>query len=312
MNNINKYKNLAGGLLFKDNPKTWEYNAVCKLNTNSKLPATFMLEGAKIKNQQSKSTCAAHALASAMEIMDYYDTKSTKEYSTSWYYGYRKTTDHQGDGMYLPELLDNARTVGGVYKSLMPDNLDYEESKNMIDNMTEVCLQEASKHRLKNYASISNIADIPNAIYQNKAPVIIGMLVFESFLNTGDDGIVKEPDILNERCYGGHAVLCVGWTTINSDTYLVIQNSWGESWGANGYCYVKIDGVIPFREKFILFDVTDYPIEYKDINNHWGKDNIQKASRFGLMNGYEDGTFKPDQPITRAELATVLVKLMNK
>ena len=48
-----------------------------------------------------------------------------------------------------------------------------------------------------------------------------------------------------------------------------------------------------------------------DIANHWAKDNIQKFIDAGVINGYEDNTFKPDNNMTRAEFATILSKLLD-
>ena len=46
----------------------------------------------------------------------------------------------------------------------------------------------------------------------------------------------------------------------------------------------------------------------KDIAGHWAENNIQKLVALGAISGYPDGTFKPDNKITRAEFATILVK----
>ncbi|WP_229106861.1 S-layer homology domain-containing protein [Paenibacillus sp. 1001270B_150601_E10] len=45
---------------------------------------------------------------------------------------------------------------------------------------------------------------------------------------------------------------------------------------------------------------------FKDINGHWAKDVITKASALKLIAGYEDGTFRPNAKVTRAEYATIL------
>ena len=45
---------------------------------------------------------------------------------------------------------------------------------------------------------------------------------------------------------------------------------------------------------------------FNDINNHWAKDTIEKWKDKGIISGYPDGTFKPDAPVTRAELAKIL------
>ncbi|MBC8597275.1 S-layer homology domain-containing protein [Qingrenia yutianensis] len=46
--------------------------------------------------------------------------------------------------------------------------------------------------------------------------------------------------------------------------------------------------------------------DFNDIKNHWAKDTIEKWKDKGVISGYPDGTFKPDNPITRAELAKIL------
>jgi hypothetical protein len=52
-------------------------------------------------------------------------------------------------------------------------------------------------------------------------------------------------------------------------------------------------------------------IKFKDIQNHWAKEDIQKVVAAGLMNGYEDGIFKPDESVTRAEIATILTRALK-
>ena len=48
-----------------------------------------------------------------------------------------------------------------------------------------------------------------------------------------------------------------------------------------------------------------------DISNHWAKDYIEKFIDAGVINGYEDDTFRPNNNMTRAEFATVLSKLLD-
>lgn len=48
-----------------------------------------------------------------------------------------------------------------------------------------------------------------------------------------------------------------------------------------------------------------------DITGHWAEADIRWCMERGLMKGYPDGSFQPDKPVTRAELATVLRRLVD-
>jgi hypothetical protein len=51
---------------------------------------------------------------------------------------------------------------------------------------------------------------------------------------------------------------------------------------------------------------------YSDVTtDFWAAEYIETTSKAGIMKGYADGTFKPDQPITRAELATVIARYLG-
>jgi hypothetical protein len=45
---------------------------------------------------------------------------------------------------------------------------------------------------------------------------------------------------------------------------------------------------------------------FTDISNHWGKDKIESWIDKGFVSGYPDGSFKPDQEITRAEFMAIV------
>ncbi|MEB3882995.1 family 10 glycosylhydrolase [Lyngbya sp. CCY1209] len=46
--------------------------------------------------------------------------------------------------------------------------------------------------------------------------------------------------------------------------------------------------------------------DFKDIQDHWAKSCIEKLADAEVLSGYEDGTFKPDALVTRAEFAAML------
>ena len=57
---------------------------------------------------------------------------------------------------------------------------------------------------------------------------------------------------------------------------------------------------------FISLINSSNDTDFNDIKNHWAKDTIEKWKDKGVISGYPDGTFKPDNPVTRAELAKIL------
>lgn len=44
-------------------------------------------------------------------------------------------------------------------------------------------------------------------------------------------------------------------------------------------------------------------------NTNWAKTHIMSAVNLGIISGYKDGTFKPNNPITRAELSAILSRI---
>lgn len=50
---------------------------------------------------------------------------------------------------------------------------------------------------------------------------------------------------------------------------------------------------------------------FSDIEGHWAKNWINQAVELGFVSGYQDGTFKPDRTITRAEFSKLLNSAMH-
>jgi uncharacterized protein YjdB len=62
----------------------------------------------------------------------------------------------------------------------------------------------------------------------------------------------------------------------------------------------------------IAFSITTLPVyassKFTDINGHWAQSQIENLTAQNIISGYPDGTFKPDNNISRAEFATLVVK----
>lgn len=51
---------------------------------------------------------------------------------------------------------------------------------------------------------------------------------------------------------------------------------------------------------------------FSDINGHWAQKNIELAAGNGWINGYEDGTFRPNNNITRAETFAMINRVLDR
>lgn len=56
--------------------------------------------------------------------------------------------------------------------------------------------------------------------------------------------------------------------------------------------------------------LTDGDSEFTDISGHWAEAEIERAVSLGWIQGYGDGTFRPDQYITRAEAMTIINRVL--
>jgi len=55
-----------------------------------------------------------------------------------------------------------------------------------------------------------------------------------------------------------------------------------------------------------------YASDFKDLDaSHWANNSVKTLVQKQVINGYEDGTFRPDSLVTRAEFATMIVKALG-
>lgn len=77
----------------------------------------------------------------------------------------------------------------------------------------------------------------------------------------------------------------------------------------------KKDIAKPIEVKIDLSKDSEFGVNKvmeKDYKGHWAEKAIDEVKEAGIMKGYEDGSFKPDEKITRAEVAVIVSKLLKK
>ncbi|WP_028548043.1 cadherin-like beta sandwich domain-containing protein [Paenibacillus sp. UNC451MF] len=77
----------------------------------------------------------------------------------------------------------------------------------------------------------------------------------------------------------------------------------------------KISVEVDHFTKYAVFAVDSAApiptVNLSDITGHWAEINIKKAVSNGIVSGYPDGTFKPNNTVTRAEFALMLMNTLK-
>ncbi len=54
-----------------------------------------------------------------------------------------------------------------------------------------------------------------------------------------------------------------------------------------------------------------FAVDFKDVKGHWAIKHIEKVQKLGFIQGFEDGTFKPEQSITRIQTISLVSRFLN-
>lgn len=74
--------------------------------------------------------------------------------------------------------------------------------------------------------------------------------------------------------------------------------------------YSKIAGY--GRPKYEIAESEELTMaKFKDTEGHYAEKHIEKLAECGIINGYEDDTFRPDEPITRGQAAVIAANILT-
>lgn len=168
------------------------------------------------------------------------------------------------DRLSEQELVDCSTENSGCNGGLMHTALDYCIENNGLSsnhdyNYTErtgTCLYNCNLNETIQFKRVigSNISDykftVPRSVIDIKAslkkgPICIALDASPIEFRFYKEGIIDIPNRNTSQM--NHAVLLTGYSINENGSYWIIQNSWGEKWGDNGYAKIKIqngDGVL--------------------------------------------------------------------
>lgn len=143
-----------------------------------------------------------------------------------------------------------------------------------------------------------------NTISQNMDGIVVSnsakpILRENSIEGNQRDGLVaiasSQPDLGTAESEGGnrirnntrHAIY-----SVSSETILAIGNDIDRE---------QIIGSVNFMP-------SDIQVAFEDIQGHWAQSYIASLTKKGIIAGFPDGTFRPNEPVTRAQFAAIVNK----
>ena len=242
----------------------------------------------KVKNQEEYWACAAFATSLIIEYMNYIETGKYTEFSPGYIYGKHRKDSSWSSGMSYLSLCESLLNYGSVPMTIFSRMAEMPEIKKIIKNRPDLD-NIAFPYRIKGFAQIKTankekkLEDVKLALINTCAPLLC---------------------IINANTSESHAICVYGF---EGDKFLY-QNSYGESWGTNGRATISIDAldhIVCFLDETVRLPFDDVP------EDAWFYKNILHLYSAGLVNGKSDTEFKPNDPMTRAEVCAVLDRLMK-
>jgi parallel beta-helix repeat protein len=167
------------------------------------------------------------------------------------------------------------------------------------------------------------VAVISNRITNNRGGIVVSNLSTPSFrnnliANNQENGLV----ILKDR--KGQPTVDLG-TTTSSGQNIFQNNKQTDINNASGVTVVaignqadpkRIQGSIELVQPTspIALPITpSVQVSFKDVpSNYWAQTFIQELASRDIIKGFPDGSFRPNDPVTRAQFAALLSQAMNK
>ena len=178
-----------------------------------------------VRNQGKIGSCVSFSSSTMIE----FQIKTSDYLSPAFIY--RNRENQTTSGMEPKNALNILQNKGVCLDSILPYTTISDTS-----NIPQDALSNALNYKILNYAFIQSIEELQNALLIY-GPCIIAVPVY----NTNSLEIWKKGS--NDTLLGGHCMCVVGYLENNPlklespGGAFIIRNSWGASWGDNGYTY---------------------------------------------------------------------------
>jgi C1A family cysteine protease len=191
-----------------------------------------------IFDQGSLGSCTANAIAAWFSYMNKRDRNMFYHYSRLWLYWQERNLEGTVDedaGAYIRDGFKVLNKIGCATESYFPYVIQHFRDTPKPDSY-----DNAQYHKITEYYRIITQQQLREELAHGN-PVVMGISVYDSFESgtVARTGIVPMPRA-GEQLLGGHAVLALGYMSINGVEYIICRNSWGKDWGDKGYFYLPM------------------------------------------------------------------------
>jgi hypothetical protein len=254
-----------------------------------------------VKFQGGLGSCVGFDTSAHKESYDTKEYGKQIDLSEQFIYGKCKEIDGMPneEGTYIRAAMKVLQDFGVCEEAYFP----YEGKYPPNNSPKEGYLENATKYKLSTYASVGTTKEeMERALYQN-GPISVGVMVYDSFMETGSDGIVKYPSGAKQ---GGHAMLVVGYNKIG----LICKNSWSTKWGNEGYCTIPwlVWESINMGEAWTIVDVIARKKPWED----WPDLEIELGwltKNSNILQGYSLTEFRPWNNVTMHQAIIIAKRL---
>lgn len=199
------------------------------------LPASVDLRTSNqppIQNQGSLGSCVAWACVRAYryaqrktglpdfdgsELFTYYNARVAGGFPTN-----------EDTGSYLRDGVKVLAYNGNAEESSWPYAVSLFATKPNLNAYTS-----ALSHQVTRYLSVPNMEPSVKQVLASGYPVVFGIPIYQNFPMGNGVAVIPEPQ---GQVIGGHAMTVVGYD--DSRRAYLLANSWGDSWGTNGYAWM--------------------------------------------------------------------------
>ena len=194
-----------------------------------------------IVDQGALASCTANAIVSGLReyILINDEKKSFVKLSRLFIYWWEREFEGTIDIDAGASIRDGMKAI--TKYGTCTETTDVYDITKFKEKPTDQEMQEALNYKLPGYQRVIGLDQIKDAII-HEHPVVISMTLYKSFQDeyTKQTGIVDIP-FNDEPTIGGHAMCIVGYDDNLNNGSFIVRNSWGESWGDKGYCYIPYE-----------------------------------------------------------------------